>query len=43
MIYKELENRDSKAMKTVVIIGTIITVALYMIAGIFGYITFAGH
>jgi amino acid permease len=40
MIYKELAKKNLKNMEKVLIIGTIGATLCYMIAGIFGYVTF---
>lgn len=43
MIYVELEKKDLKEMWKVLLYGTIIAVVLYLMAGIFGYVTFASY
>lgn len=41
MIYIELEKKNLKNMWTVLLLGTIGATVGYLIAGIFGYVTFA--
>ena len=41
MIYGELEKKNKKNMWTVMLFGTIGATIAYMMAGIFGYVTFA--
>ena len=40
MIYTELERRNSKQMSKVLIFGTVGAVILYIIVGVWGYVTF---
>ena len=40
MIYNELEKRNIKNIRLVLVIGTVGATVCYLIAGIFGYITF---
>ena len=40
MIYVELERRNAKQMSKVLIFGTIGAVILYIIVGVWGYVTF---
>ena len=40
MIYTELERRNSKQMSKVLIMGTVGAVVLYIIVGVWGYVTF---
>jgi len=42
MIYKELAKKNLKNMEKVLIVGTIGATICYLIAGIFGYVTFIG-
>ena len=42
MIYKELAKKNLKNMEKVIIVGTIGATICYLIAGIFGYVTFIG-
>ncbi len=41
MIYVELEKKNLRMMKKVMVIGTIGATAVYLCAGIFGYATFS--
>ena len=41
-IYTELSNPNMSNIKTVLIIGTILAVIVYVFAGMFGYASFAG-
>ena len=41
-IYKELNNSNMSNIKTVLIIGTILAVIVYIFTGMFGYAAFAG-
>ena len=43
MIYTELEQRNSKQMSKVLIFGTIGAVLLYVIVGLWGYLTFVNN
>ena len=40
MIYTELEQRNSTQMSKVLIFGTVGAVLLYIIVGVWGYVTF---
>lgn len=40
MIYVELERRNEKQMSKVLIIGTVGALILYIIVGVWGYVTF---
>ena len=42
-LYSELENKDEKKIKFVIIIGTILACVLYIMAGIFGFMSFASN
>ena len=43
MIYTELEKRNSKQMSKVLIFGTVGAVILYIIVGVWGYVTFVDY
>ena len=43
MIYAELENKSLKSMWKIMVIGTAAGTIAYLLAGIFGYATFATH
>ena len=43
MIYTELEKRNSKQMSKVLMFGTIGAVVLYIIVGVWGYVTFVDY
>ena len=40
IIYQELKERTYSTMNTVVIRGTVIAVVMYVLTGVFGYLTF---
>jgi len=40
MIYTELEKRNSKQMSKVLCFGTVGAVLLYIVVGVWGYVTF---
>ena len=42
-LYSELENKDEKKIKFVIIIGTILACVLYIMAGLFGFMSFAAN
>lgn len=43
MIYHELAKKNPKHMQRIIIIGTIAAIVVYLLAGIFGYVTFIGN
>jgi amino acid permease len=40
MIYRELNDRNPKKMKNILIFGTFSAVLIYLLVGLFGYLTF---
>ncbi len=40
LTYKELENRSNKAMSEVLLKGSVVAMVLYVMVGIFAYLTF---
>ena len=43
LIYYELERREKKTMSSVLLRGSIAAIILYIMIGIFGYLTFIGQ